>query len=282
MKTLLIVTDFSPSATHAALYVCTIAEQLGVEKIVLYHSFNKRHTTEIIIVDDFLVPVPDDLKDIQENALKELDNLRSVMLSQFSLKVEILPVTNGLPLISGIKEIIDKHGIDMVVAGLYGSYAKEKNVVGRNTVALIGEQAFPLMLVPETAAISEVNQIMFACDLRYIGDNTPLEQLIDIVQTFGTNLHVVNVDYEETGLINHLMETETLLHETFKNLNAQFHYLRSKDVISSLREYSIKCKIDIIIAVPRKLGFLQRLFHESATKKIAINTTVPLIILHNH
>lgn len=281
MKTLLILTDFSPPATHAALYACNIAEQWGIEKIVLYHSYNKRYATDIIVVDDLLVPVPDDLKDIKDNALKELDDLKSQMLSKLSSKVEIKPLINNLPLIKGVREIFNSHSIDLVIAGLYGSHAKEKNIVGRNAMALIGEQVFPVMLVPETAVIGKISQIMFACDLRYISEQTPFDQLTNIVQTANANLHVVNVDYEETGLVN-LMETETLLHEKFKNLNTQFHYLRSKEVILSLSEYSTENKIDVLIAVPRKLGFLQRIFHDSATKKIAIHTTVPLIVLHNN
>lgn len=281
MKKTLIVTDFSAASKHAALYSCALAEKMGIAEVLLYHSTAEPDPEGMVMVDDLLIPLAADPSEVARYAADELSSLASELKQFLPDGVLVRTLADSLAFINGVRAVVEKENIDLVVAGLYGSHHTQKNIVGKHTLSLTREDGFALLLVPESAKVTNVSSVMFACDLRYVSSKTPFDKIRDFLGHFGAPIHIVNVDYEETQLATDLVVTETMLHDNFKNHDAHFHYLRDKDIVSSLMEAVKQHHIDIIIAVPRKLGFFQQLFHESATKKIAINSTIPILILHN-
>ena len=71
MKTLLVLTDFSKTAELAALYACTLANQIQAQSIVLYHSYQAP-----IPVSDALVWVNTN-EAVPQAAIQGLEELES-------------------------------------------------------------------------------------------------------------------------------------------------------------------------------------------------------------
>lgn len=51
MKTLLMLTDFSATARHAATYLAGFAAQVNAERILLYHSYRKALPDRMVVTD---------------------------------------------------------------------------------------------------------------------------------------------------------------------------------------------------------------------------------------
>lgn len=279
MKTILMLTDFSETANHAVSYLSSIAGQLGTERIILYHSTHIGHP-DMIMITDVLVPMPSGRYEIYKEALTELDIVKTKMEFAVEKGIAIEVITDDRPVIKAVEEIVSLKNVGLVVLGISGTHDQGNNSVGRIPANLITRHEFPLLIVPSSAPLIQVNAIMLACELKDIVERLPADQLKSIVKAFNASLHIVNIDQEDVMGAAGFIKEQTALHQLLDELNPEFHYLENKDIVTGLLEFSDLHKIDLIVAVPKHRGFLERLFHESATKKLAVKATKPLLLLH--
>lgn len=281
MKTILMLTDFSETANHVVSYLSSIAGQLRIERIILYHSTHIGHP-DMIMVTDVLVPMPSGRYEIYKEALTELDQLKTKMELAVEEGVSIEIITDDRPVLNAVEEIVSQMNVDLVVLGISGTHDKDKNSVGRIPASLMTRHEFPLLIVPSSVPLVKISKVMLACELKDIVERLPDVQLKAIVKAFGASLHIVNVDREEVMGAADFIKQETALHQLLDELKPEFHYIENQDIVTGLLEFSDQHQIDLIIAVPKQRGFLERLFHESATKKLAVKATKPLLLLHKN
>ena len=279
MKTILMLTDFSETANHAVSYLSSIAGQLGTEKIILYHSTHVDHP-DMMMITDVLVPIPSERYEMYKEALIELDRIKTRFDLSFEKSLPVEIITDDRPVIKAVEEIVSLQNVDLVVLGLRGTHDQGKNSVGRIPAHLMTRHDFPLLIIPSLAHLGKVNSIMLACELKAISDRLPAVQLKTIVKTFDASFYIVNVNQNENTDAAGLIKEQTDLHRLLDELQPEFHYVQNKDIVSGLLEFADLHQIDLIVAVPKHRGFLERLLHESATKKIAIKATRPLLLLH--
>ncbi|MBL0356511.1 MAG: universal stress protein [Chitinophagaceae bacterium] len=106
-----------------------------------------------------------------------------------------------VPLMDGLEEICDVIKPDMVVIGLSGKNALAKLVVGSNTIKIIHDLKYPVLVVPPKASFTPVLKVGFACDYKKIEETTPVSLLKKVVNDFNADLYVLNVDSRIRGLI---------------------------------------------------------------------------------
>lgn len=280
MKTVLILTDFSDTADNAVSYLSSIADQLGVEKIILYHSCINRHP-DMIMVTDVLVPMPSYGYELFNESLTQLNKIKVRLEDELGTNISIELVINELPILKGIYDISFRQRIDLVVLGICGSHYKGTNYVGRIPASLIKQHEFSLLIIPSFASATPVKTIMLACELDDILNTLPDVQIKSITRSFGAYLHIVNTDLPEASGVENVVREQSALHLLLDEIKPEFHYLVNKDVIEGLLEFSLNYRVDLIMAIPKKRGFLATIFHKSASKKLAVKVTKPLLLLVN-
>jgi hypothetical protein len=75
MNTILIATDFSVTAQHAATYICRLSQQLNPKKIILYYALENVNPDRIFLTDIF-EPSADIIAAEKEEAMRELAILK--------------------------------------------------------------------------------------------------------------------------------------------------------------------------------------------------------------
>ncbi|WP_027375805.1 universal stress protein [Kaistella palustris] len=281
MKTILLLMDFSETAKHAASYLSSIADQMGIERIVIYHSYpNPR--PDMILVTDVLAPTSSGKYALYSGALHGLTRIKAQLEAGLRKGIIIDVLADDRPVLKAVEEITENQKIDLVVLGICGNDSKGVNRVGRIPANLIKRHKFPLLIVPSLATIAPVKALMLACDLKDILHRLPDAQLKSIVKSFHATLHIVHVDHGENVEEANQRSEQAALHQLLDEVEPEFHYLRNKDVIAGLFDFSDQHQIDLMMAVPKQRGFLETLFHESATRKLALKATKPLLILHRN
>ncbi|MEJ5962936.1 universal stress protein [Pedobacter immunditicola] len=281
MKTILMLTDFSETANHAVSYLSSIVGQLGTEQIILYHSVHVGHP-DMIMVTDVLVPVPSERYKLYKVARVELESIKTRLDLSIAKNLSVEIITDDRPVTKAVEEIVSLQHVDLVVLGLRGTHDEGKNSVGRIPAHLMTRHDFPLLIIPSLAPLGQVNSIMLACELKDISDRLPAVQLTAIVKAFHASFYVVHVDRQEITDSNGLLKEQSDLHRLLAELQPEFHDVQNKDVVSGLLEFADQYQIDLMVAIPKHRGLLERLFHESATKKLAIKATKPLLLLHKN
>jgi nucleotide-binding universal stress UspA family protein len=70
------------------------------------------------------------------------------------------------------------------------------------------------------------------------------------------------------------------LQKMLDELHPTYRFLDGGDIEKSLEEGVKQGDVDLLIVVPRKHNVIDRIFHKSQSKQIAMHTHVPIMSLH--
>jgi nucleotide-binding universal stress UspA family protein len=279
MKTILILTDFSNTATHAVEYLSSIAEQLNVNKIIVYHSAHIP-SSDMIFVTDVLIPMPNMEYEQYKDTAMRLERTKTMLASKLPASITIDVQTDNRSILKAVEDFTENENIELVVMGIRGSGDKGTNSVGRIPANLITRHEISLLIVPSTAPLQPVKKVMLACELKDIAERLPADQLKDVVKQLNAELYIVNIDQDDEKGTEEYIKEQTALYQLLDEINPQFNFLDDKDIVNGLMAYSDEHQIDMMVGVPKKKGFLEMLFQESSSKKLAVKATKPLLLLH--
>ncbi len=121
--------------------------------------------------------------------------------------------------------------------------------------------------------------MLFACDFKQVVKTTPVQPIQNIVYETKAHLHILHVIEDAKKDTDHEAEIETLTN-LFQGLSPQFHLVESSDFAETINTFTDQNNIDLVVAIPRKHGFFEGLFHKSHIKMLAFHTHTPLLLMH--
>ena len=273
MKKILVPVDFSVNATNAAEFACNIALFYDAE-IWLYHSYEMP-----VITGEFPAPLYD-VNDLQMAAEGELKILTKSLQQKLRSKVDFNVKAEASILQTGLANFCDAIKPDLVVIGLSGGNALTKLVVGSNTIKIIRELTYPVLVIPPKASFSPVRKIGFACDYKQIEATTPVALLKKIVSDFNATLYVLNVDYKDQHFTDELAEEVFVLKELLMNINPVFKSIEAESITEGINQFIEKETLDWITVIPKKHTLIQKIFSRSYSKDLLFHTSVPILCVH--
>lgn len=276
MRSVLILTDFSETAFRAAEYACSLADLLKINRIVLYHAYE-------IMIAATDVPVPP-VKTDQELYVESMETLglvrdRLKAMLPGTVTIDMLAENTFLP--ETINQRCHEQKIDLVVMGISDRSGFERLMAGNVTSRMLGESKYPLLLVPGDAVIGRgIKTVVFATDLKDIS-LLPADQLYSFLDAFKAEVHVVNAGPVAEKEYAHETRKKAAdsLHKLLDKHPASFYYIDGDNVAESILTFSGQHHASLIIAIPKKHGFLSGLFHKSVSKRLAYNSRIPLLCL---
>ncbi len=277
MKNILIATDFSDNALHAARYGYGLACKLK---------------TNIILCNAFLVPaeLPEagmviwpqyEYDDLVKEGRHELRKIKSELEKAEitgDFKPEIDTAAEAGNLGDVIAGIAGKNEVGLIVAGTHGGNALNTLMLGSHAKKLIEETTLPLLLVPRTTLINRIKNITFATDFEEPGkDAEAIRRIVPLLNGLDCILELLHVGDERDNTFAASVLTDIALNagyqRTFYKLVNSRSFERGVEMLSYFGD------ADVVAVVHRKPSLLDRLFGTSHTQKIAIHTTMPLLIL---
>jgi nucleotide-binding universal stress UspA family protein len=274
MKKIIVPVDFSATSTNAAEFAGNLAIFYGAE-IFLYHAYQMP-----VAMGEIAYPVFN-AKEMQLAAENELHLLREATLLKLRSKISISCKAEMEVLTDGLKAYCETLQPDLVVIGLSGKDALTKLIVGSNTIKLVHELSFPVLVVPPKAAFTPVRRIGFACDYKEIEENTPVALMKKVLKDFNAELHVVNVDFEDKHFTPDMVHESISIRELFKDVHPVFAMIEAEEVTAGLSDYANKAGLDWIITIPKKHSLLKKIFNRSQSKDLLYHTHLPVLCLHN-
>ena len=272
MKTILIATDFSAASLNAARFIAELSRFTDTDRIILYHSY-QTESPEIILLTDVLAPDDSELLKLKERATQGLEDLRATLGLDIRNGIKIDIRTDERSLTHAVKEIAELEKVDLVVMAM-------KKVIGRHIFQMMKECERTLLIIPSTAVFKGLNRIMLACDLDRIAERLPVARLKGLLKNTSSKLFVVNVEHNGAKDAADIIKEEADLHQLLDDVNPEYYYPVSKNKPEALIRFAEGHQIDLVITVHKKRGLLEELFHNSLTKRLAIQTDIPLLILH--
>lgn len=271
METILHATDFSAASRNAGHYAAEMALAIQADLLLL--------TVFELPVSYYELPVA-----INPGEMTKADELN---LQAFKLELE--EKTGGKVKISTelrmgtffeeLKNVCELIKPYAVVMGSQGTTAADRIVFGGHTVYAMQHLNWPLITVPPGIQFSAVKKICLACDLHNVLNTIPLQEIRSLVRQFNAELHILNTGRKNSFSASMISESGWL-QEMFADLKPQYHYISAKDTDTGIIEFCAKHQINLLVVLPKRHGFLEKLVHKSHTKDLVLHSHVPVMAIH--
>lgn len=282
MKKILIATDFSANAKHAAEYGYTVASQIK---------------TDVVLCNAFIVPaeVPQagtlvwpqfEYDELLENCNSELKRLKEDLESksgESGFKPTITCTSEVGAVTDVITEVSGKADVELTVMGTHGAGKLDTLLMGNHTRRMINDAKGPLLLVPSSAAVKPIRKVAFATDL-----NNPEEDLksifalIPLLKKLNAELlltHIYNGDDPTYKFKQHIQQLLVELSNKADYPNIFYRIVNSNKAERGLEWLCDHGHVDVLAMVHRKHDFFENILIGSHTQKMADHVNIPLLVL---
>jgi len=262
MSRIIIATDFSPDALHAARYAAHLFGNTDVTYILVHAHFDPGSLVPTIPA--YSPELLEAARDGLAASAKEFVEVTGAISVEHQLLLGPLP--------QALLDLTEERGADAVVVGTKGRSGN--GLFGSNTSDIIRTSAVPVITVPARAELAQVRRIILADD-REVMDPDKLSMLRLMALRHKAEVLVAHIDSGKPALGTTRERMAVLLPDVpFTVLEPQ-----GTDVVEGLIQAARDNKANMIAVLHRHKGLLSRLLHTSVAKELALDTEIPLLVL---
>lgn len=278
IKKILVPTDFSPIAANAFQYAVWFAQKYNAAIQLLNIVYP---ATESIELPSMAAQITQDRVHLSKQQLETFIEENLAIVKQ-KHELPVLPVVTsdldiGYP-VSLISTYAKREHFDLIIMGTKGAHNAVEQTFGSVTTATIAKSDCPVLAIPEEIDTQKIQSVAYATDLS---EGTPLHiwEASKLLHPFAPSFRVVHVQSKEA--VERSLDIAKLEHffEDHSTLDIRCYNLKNEDVLEELDEFVENRVIDLLIMYKPKRSIFDRIFHRSITRKMALNTKVPLLVL---
>lgn len=271
MKTILVATDFSPSAVNASKYAVDMA--MGIHAgVLLFYACQ-------VPVSYAEVPVVIDVNELVNEGEERLSKLKDQLLTRTDHTIQIETLVKEGAFFNELDSICEQVRPYVVIMGSQGTTQAERFLFGSHTVYAMKNLSWPLLTVPWGSRFSDIKKIGLACDFDKVAQSIPTDELKLLVKDFDARLLVLNTGKREEFNPDIVFESG-LLQEMIRELKPEYHFITHNDTDKGILEFVEKNNIDLLVVLPKRRRLLEQVLHKSHTRKFVMHSHVPVMALH--
>lgn len=281
MKNILILTDFSPNAEHAAEAGVRLASKLHAG-ILLFYSY--QGAPVIPYYGDTLFPAGEltDLVTQHKESLNRLSDRLADELKSIAPGEYIPPIVSQLgegSLSDNAEAIIKTNDISLVVMGASDEKSIDHILSGSSVKEIMESTSCPVLVIPQKAKAPAFEYIIFATTYARAELNA-IRYLESSFKPFIARLELVHVKpYHEEEEPDSQREIDFL--EEIAGLNfsgVSNHEISGKDVAGRLSRLVHESQADLLAVYHHQHSYWGRLFEKSLSKQLLSGLKTPLLI----
>nr|WP_294941799.1 universal stress protein [uncultured Mucilaginibacter sp.] len=279
MKNILISTDFSPTAAHAAAYGYNLAKQ-SEANILLANAI----TLPAEVAQPGMVVLPIAACDeMDDYSVAELQKLKA-HLEQNDYSDTFRPSVNYFSETGRVTDVInhvaDKE-IGLIVIGKHAQDRLSTFLLGNHCSNLIDTVSKPLLVIPPKAAIKQIKKIAFAFDFNHIATElTSIYELIAFAKTLNADVLLTHIFAAEQSPSMKVMIDELLTDAVKKAHYPNIYYrtVTNDNIEQGLNWFCEHEQIDVLAMNHGPYSFIDDVLKLSHTQKMAENISIPLLV----
>lgn len=272
MKIIVVPTDFSPIADNALKYGMDLAIALGSSIMVVHVYQIPISYSEVPLITISL----DEIKKASEDKLAELKhNIETITGGKLIVYTESR-LGDVAEEMNKLSKTLEPFGIVMGSRGVTGT---GRFFLGSNSLAVIDKVSSPVYIIPPGAKFKGFKKVGLASDFKEVVDRTPVTPIRALVNFFNAELHVLNVDYERKHFKPETPQESLNLDMLLSGMNPVYDFIENTDINEGINDFAEQNNLDLIITLPQKRSFLERVFEKSLTRELLHQTNVPVMCL---
>lgn len=276
MKTILVPTDFSSTAKNAAMYAINFAKQLKYERIILYNAYQAPLTTD----PDIAMINTVDITELEKSSKTNLENFKMLLKPYCDASVTLDIISEYGAVTYDINEICKSNEVDFIVMGVTGVGKVEETLIGSFAIDVARRSEVPVIIVPPDATFTKIEEVMFACDFSKVVETTPVDSIKKLLDASEAKLFVVNIDHNNKRFNSDTPFESLMLDTLLYDYKPEYRFIDDPDFVEGINKAALDKQVDLIITIPKKMGWFEGLFKKSRTKMLAYHSHVPLMVVH--
>ncbi|TCJ19146.1 universal stress protein [Flaviaesturariibacter flavus] len=259
MKNILIPIDFSETSYETARYSARLFSGLPGVTITLYHMLHPgTHETPEVL----------------------LDTLKAEIAEQSGLKVGC-HTEPGSNFPEALTRFARHCSASLIIMGFTGPERKQKLLLTGNILDVVDNNACPVMILPPGMEFHRIYNIALTSDFHNVDVTVPFGPIRQVLELFQARLHVVNVNSDMYITVDEeVQKQKQRMEELFGDFDPEFHFMNLYEFNESINQFVTDHAIDMVIIIPHKHTGVSKLFHHNSAKKLALNSTVPVVTAH--
>jgi len=280
MKTLLIPTDFSANAKHAAEYAYRLARQIKAEVMlcnaVIVPAEMPQAGFVVWPMEEYDVLLNGSTEELQK-LIADLEQGKNGFKPSITCFNEVGTVTDV------VNAVLAKKKIDLVVIGTHNSSWLTSFLLGNHSRIMIDGISKPLLIVPTQAPETQVKKIAFATDFKH--PDKDLESIYELV-SFARSLkaeilltHICDEKSQSAEFQKWIKQFLTDLSDKVSYPHIQYRLVKNNHAENGLQWLCEHDSVDMLAMVHRPHNFFDNLLRGSHTQKMAVRISIPLLVL---
>lgn len=265
-KKLLFPTDFSQLSIWALQEALSLNTYLNYE-IIVFHAFSRPLSKKS--GEGSLIAKKRRISEKFEKLLEEVPTLRD---HKHSFKMELGYSTDMI-----LSEVADNN-IKLIIMGTKGAVGVGE-LFGTKTHEIVEKLDIPIIIVPKNGSLAEIKRIGLACDFSKYTDFGKLDFLIQLSELLQAEVHIITMNRDEKSMTSKEKSNREQVLARMNRLQAKFTQTYHESIEHGLIKYCKKNEIGLLGILPKNYTFIEKLFHESLTRRMAFQSPVPLLIL---
>lgn len=281
MYKIVVPTDFSKLSEHALDVAIAIARRTNGAIFLL----NVMSTNKSYSFSSMGGGVTDQVISEEDRYILELHRANERRLHQLVAKhehgdVPVYPFIELDDLDEGVNHFAEKLHCDLVVMATSGENTIQEYFEGNHTERVIRITHIPVLTIREPIPNFEVNNIVFATDLKTVAKEG-VDQIEKFATFFGATVHMVHVSNDNPEKVRKKMESFAEEHETSHQVpNLTINPLKGSKVEETILEFAKSKNAEVIAAVNHGRRGLMHLLVGGLSEKLVRDSQVPVFTVH--
>jgi nucleotide-binding universal stress UspA family protein len=260
MKSVLVPVDFSETSLNAAAYAVKLLTGVYGITMTLYHVFEK--------------------PEHEASARRELSSLKEKLFDIGIVKMDTV-CEEGHDFAHNIDRWLKMNPADLIIMGITGRNKLGQALIGSNTLDLVRKNHCPVLIVPPDAKFNRLKNLVLASDFMSSPSPLTTDTIKDLLTSHYARLHIVNVNPEHNvTLPESYQSVQAKMQELFKGFQHEFHFIGLSDFPEAMNMFVMDHNVDMIATLPRDHHWLGKLFGSGNTKRLAYQSSIPVLAIH--
>jgi nucleotide-binding universal stress UspA family protein len=145
----------------------------------------------------------------------------------------------------------------------------ERVLFGSTTLSLVKHLTVPIISVPDNISECKLDQVALAVDSSGIQSQESV--IARFLQLLPMRLHIVHINEKEAD--------DTNLEKMLPQVNAVHRTMKAEEFATGIEIYVEQNNIDLLIVLPHKHNFLERLFFSQHTDELLQKIKIPMMCI---
>jgi len=281
MNRILIPIDFSENAERALSAAKIIADKELTELLIL-HAYQP-YIPDVSVMPGSVLPgigSPDYSyigDDLEANFRHQLNGYVDTIIAE-GYKAEAIWSVGGVQ--SAVEDAISEHKPDLIVTGRTGTGGFLDKLIGTSATHIALHSPCPVLIIPPQTEPKKFREVVYATQLEY-SENDILREVFVLMNKLGSRLTLLKVNADHQPDIQPDNQYLDEIKSEFSIGNDTVVYRDSKSVLDGIESYCDEINADLLIMSTRERSFIEEfLINPSVTRKLVVDTHVPLLIYH--